>query len=520
MTPLPGFSAPPQIPNNNTSERPPVTTTVFAATTLENTPFAYHASTLTNPNPTISPASVEVNYEILESLLRDRRRQIRNEDIRTELEYFSEDYDEEREMEPRPEPRREATPTLWLRSPVVRRKRERVVGFEDAPNMEGNKRGKNAERIKHSEIKAREGENRAANLPPHLAAHLGWNESSQPLRSSLTSVQGGHQPLTNMGRNPLLTVNPYSQPSASLVNGQALKQRISGFVHGLKTRILVEHLSTDLPSTYKYLIEKTYTWVEAREVVTNGVSNNQRDDSEGSKKFSWGNSIGQKDRGRFSPYKGQHHKLLSNLVKSPREILAIEKVAKTFEQPLQLAGSHWSKDKTRYCHFHEDYGHETNQCRELKHQTKEAVKSGKLAHLVKGVKEKKEKTTGTRSEERKKEEKKPTLYKVFVLMISEKSHNIKKSPANHDGIGKITFPPLSNVGSSDPVIIKVYISWRQVNKTYLDGGSSCEVIYEHCFLKLKSLIRSLRVDSNTPLVGFSGEQSWPLGEIPLEVTIG
>ncbi|GKE17561.1 hypothetical protein Tco_1425138, partial [Tanacetum coccineum] len=38
--------------------------------------------------------------------------QIRNEDLRTELEYFSEDYDEEREMEPRREPNREATPTL------------------------------------------------------------------------------------------------------------------------------------------------------------------------------------------------------------------------------------------------------------------------------------------------------------------------------------------------------------------------------------------------------------------------
>ncbi|GJW47368.1 reverse transcriptase domain-containing protein [Tanacetum coccineum] len=37
------------------------------------------------------------------------------------------------------------------------------------------------------------------------------------------------------------------------------KQRISGFVHGLRTQSLVEHLSTDLPSTYKGLMEKTYT---------------------------------------------------------------------------------------------------------------------------------------------------------------------------------------------------------------------------------------------------------------------
>ncbi|GKA87025.1 hypothetical protein Tco_0808736 [Tanacetum coccineum] len=89
------FSTSPQIPNNTTSERSPMVTTVFAATTPENMPFAYHASTSTNPNPMIKPAFVKANYEVLEFLLRERRRLIRNEDLRTELEYFSEDYDEE-----------------------------------------------------------------------------------------------------------------------------------------------------------------------------------------------------------------------------------------------------------------------------------------------------------------------------------------------------------------------------------------------------------------------------------------
>ncbi|GJZ45314.1 reverse transcriptase domain-containing protein [Tanacetum coccineum] len=53
MTPPLGFSTPPHIPNNTTSERLPVTTTVFSATTPENMPFAYHDSTSTNPNPAI-----------------------------------------------------------------------------------------------------------------------------------------------------------------------------------------------------------------------------------------------------------------------------------------------------------------------------------------------------------------------------------------------------------------------------------------------------------------------------------
>nr|GEU75396.1 putative reverse transcriptase domain, ribonuclease H-like domain protein [Tanacetum cinerariifolium] len=119
--------------------------TVFSLTTPKNTSFTYRASPSTNPNPMISLAFVEENYDVLESLLRKRRRQIRHEDLQTKLEYFSEDYDEEREMEPRPKPNREATPTLRPRSPMVCRQRERIMGFEEAPNREGSRRGRNAE---------------------------------------------------------------------------------------------------------------------------------------------------------------------------------------------------------------------------------------------------------------------------------------------------------------------------------------------------------------------------------------
>ncbi|GKD51112.1 hypothetical protein Tco_1280088 [Tanacetum coccineum] len=82
-TPPSGFTTPPHIPNTNTTERPPVTTTVFAATTPGNTPFAYCAS--------------------LRLILPLK------------------DYDEELEMEPRPERTREVTPPLRTRSLRVRR---------------------------------------------------------------------------------------------------------------------------------------------------------------------------------------------------------------------------------------------------------------------------------------------------------------------------------------------------------------------------------------------------------------
>ncbi|GJT69633.1 hypothetical protein Tco_1028919 [Tanacetum coccineum] len=189
ITPPPGFSA------------MPTTTTMFAATTPENTPLAYRASTSTNPNPVISPAFVEANYETLESLLRDRRRQTRNNDLRTELEYFSEDYDEEREMEPRQEPVGAATPPLRAASPRVRRRRERVVGFEETQNREESRVERNSEGGRPSEEASRGNGSQNVNLPPLLAAHIGRSENRQPLQSSLTFVYRGQALSNNVGGN-------------------------------------------------------------------------------------------------------------------------------------------------------------------------------------------------------------------------------------------------------------------------------------------------------------------------------
>ncbi|GJZ56600.1 hypothetical protein Tco_0611793 [Tanacetum coccineum] len=55
---------------------------------------------------------------------------------------------------------------------------------------------------------------------------------------------------------------------------------------------------------------------------------------------------------------------------------------------------------------------------------------------------------------------------------------------------------------------------------YVDGGSSSEIMYEHCFNRFCPKVRSQMVPATTPLIGFSGEIIWPLGKISLHVKIG
>ncbi|GKC22355.1 hypothetical protein Tco_1024505, partial [Tanacetum coccineum] len=337
---------------------------MFAATTPGNTPFAYRASTSTDPTPMISPAFIEANYEILESLLRDRRRQIHNEDLRTEVEYFSEDYDEEREMKLRPER------TSWSRG---KQKAE-----DKPPPTFGNPLGKkriwptSATSLTSIHGCRQSSINIGGNIPPNdptgsVTPFVRWIED-YPLPDRLKipyhvgSYNGNGDPDNFLHLfEGAIRMQKWLMPVACSKRGS--RRRTWQFTSSNKEKARVSELSPlDLPSTYKGLMEKTYTWIEAREVATNGAPNDQRDNFKRSRKSSWDNGRGQKSRDRFSPYRGPNHGLLSSLSKSPREILATEKVARSFEQPPRMLGSRRSRDMSKYCYFHKDHGHDTNDC--------------------------------------------------------------------------------------------------------------------------------------------------------------
>ncbi|GKA06850.1 reverse transcriptase domain-containing protein [Tanacetum coccineum] len=165
---------------------------------------------------------------------------------------------------------------------------------------------------------------------------------------------------------------------------------------------------------------------------------------------------GQKNKDRFSPYWGPNHGLLPS--KSPKEILVTEKATRSFEPPLKMFGSKRSRDMSKYCHLHEDYGHDTNDCRHLRTLIQEAVNSGQLSHLVKGIK--KERTK-----------------------------------------------------SSDP-------PRGEIRKDKGKAPAETPILMQSCFEKLNPTIKATKVDLKTPFVGFSREHSWSISKVSLEITIG
>ncbi|GKA16354.1 hypothetical protein Tco_0696101 [Tanacetum coccineum] len=151
----------------------------------------------------------------------------------------------------------------------------------------------------------------------------------------------------------------------------------------------------------------------------------------------------------------------------------IEKAARSFEQPPRMFGSRRSQDMSKYFHLHEDHGHDSNDCRQLRNQIEEAVKSGQLSHLVKGIIKERVKAFKNQRTEGKKY-KSTTLVEAPILMIRQDESYVKNKVEGLTSEGKeITFRS-GGSNSSAPVVIKAKIFGREVNRVHMDDESSCE----------------------------------------------
>ncbi|GJV49911.1 reverse transcriptase domain-containing protein [Tanacetum coccineum] len=133
------------------------------------------------------------------------------------------------------------------------------------------------------------------------------------------------------------------------------------------------------------------------------------------------------------------------------------------------------KRNNKFCDFYNDKGHSMDECMQLKKQIEE-----------------------------------------WVRRVTK-----QKLTQSFARVGEITFPPLANSdGTEGPLVIEAEIGGHMIHRMYIDGGSSTEVLYEHCFNQLRPEIKSQMVPATTSLTGFSGETIWPLGQLRLLVTIG
>ncbi|XP_022026799.1 uncharacterized protein LOC110927481 [Helianthus annuus] len=161
------------------------------------------------------------------------------------------------------------------------------------------------------------------------------------------------------------------------------KMRVAGFMNAITSKYLTRDFNKSLPKTLEEALERAEAHIRGEEAV---------DIKEQRKRgCSWqGNSPARK-KGNFHSYDRRQREKVVNftaLTKTPQEILATEEVKQSFRPPRPLPKSKRNENSTQFCEFHEEKGHHTNDCFQLKKRIEEVVKSGELAHLVKGVRDK------------------------------------------------------------------------------------------------------------------------------------
>ncbi|GKB42056.1 hypothetical protein Tco_0886998 [Tanacetum coccineum] len=205
----------------------------------------------------------------------------------------------------------------------------------------------------------------------------------------------------------------------------------------------------------------------------------------------------------------QEEDTFTPLTKTLKEILAMESIS--FPEPPPLIGTSEKQNLNKFCDYHLDRGHNTNDFYQFKKQIEEVVALGNLAHLLKDI-HRSNKRNGSQGR---------NGVKVINMMNDER--NCKRSyEGEGSGLTKeLTFPAIpQNSLTDEPIILEGMIEGHQVRRIYVDSGSSSKIMYEHCFKNINTNIRSRLRKCIASLIGFSSEIYHPLGVIDLRITIG
>ncbi|XP_071689359.1 uncharacterized protein [Rutidosis leptorrhynchoides] len=224
---------------------------------------------------------------------------------------------------------------------------------------------------------------------------------------------------------------------------------------------------------------------------------------------------------RFKNNHADNVALIKDLTKTPKEILVTEAVCKSFDPPIPLS-KYGNRDKSKFCDFHDDYGHETNECRHLIEKVVAKLKRGRLQHLKKCGKTSSEKPKGEKEYPwQRKNDEKETDKTINVVTSGLENQRLKLELSEEWENTPILFPAIAQEPSNAPITIKGRVKrcGYIIKRLHVDTGCGVDIMYEHYFRLLPGAVRAKLIAPSTSLSGFSGEFAWPIGIIELELEL-
>ncbi|GJY27675.1 reverse transcriptase domain-containing protein [Tanacetum coccineum] len=132
------------------------------------------------------------------------------------------------------------------------------------------------------------------------------------------------------------------------------------------------------------------------------------------------------------------------------------------------------KNASKFCEFHGEVGHTTDKCMHLKRQIEEMLKPEKLSHLIKELKQSNGKDQAKAAKKGKLQERTSHCQSTRIANKDYPKLSLLSRDSHSHLLGV-------EDGTEGPMIIEAEIGGHFIHHMYMDGGSSLEIMYEHCF---------------------------------------
>ena len=203
--------------------------------------------------------------------------------------------------------------------------------------------------------------------------------------------------------------------------------------------------------------------------------------------------------------------------------------------PEKMKGDPNKRNRNKYCRFHRDHGHDTDECFDLKQQVENLIRQGKLKSFL-GRDHKDEKLKGKAEESSRlplreiriiiggnstgqsSKSKKAYLKVVQSVQLSGRSPRAKSTDEQpitftDEDAERIHHP------YDDAIVITLLIADYTTKKVLVDNGSLADILYYPAFQQMR-IGRDRFRPVNSPLVGFGGMKVQLVGTISLPVVVG
>ena len=203
-----------------------------------------------------------------------------------------------------------------------------------------------------------------------------------------------------------------------------------------------------------------------------------------------------------------------------------------------------TRDNSKYCEFHRDYGHRTGDCIQLKREIEYLIQCGYLRRFISPENQIQNQAQNQVLTQQPPPQQTTTQHQQslgeiqvisggFAASSARKAHlrSIRSTEiAEIQAVSKlprldtsITFSDSDLKGCQhphdDPLVVRAVVANKTVHRVLIDNGSSADIIFALAFDKM-GIGREKLEPVNTPLRGFSRERVLSLCSIQLVLTLG